>query len=359
MAKNENGLKEAAAVFVWFAATLSLIFVAGVLFFQPWQYDDYAVYFDMHNYQANVFESPEVNESTALEYEPKIGNPLQLIDLELTYEPYFCEEQDYTNDMYTAEDLPPEHHSPFMAYSFFIPENEATYAKFHAERPDLDAETVVWMVNVHLHLPFFYRVYINEDPDPLLINSFYRLPAGFMPSNLERITHENCRFLATPETAAAFRRFRASAREAGFSITVSSAYRTSHMQQKIFHSHGSRDGRVMRPHHSEHQTGRAIDVRGPGGLLDRTGPTATGAWVAENAHLYGFIIRYRAEITHITGVIHEPWHITYVGTEISMYMHKNGILSLEEFVGRNPGIRLMLHNVDIHTQEPNQLEMYY
>ena len=30
---------------------------------------------------------------------------------------------------------------------------------------------------------------------------------------------------------------------------------------------------------------------------------------------FGYIIRYKAEWTHITGYAYEPWHIRYVGKE--------------------------------------------
>jgi D-alanyl-D-alanine carboxypeptidase len=124
-------------------------------------------------------------------------------------------------------------------------------------------------------------------------------------------------------------------------LSITSAFRTAERQRQLFSRNGYRDGAIARPYHSEHQTGRALDLWGPGGLLDARGPSPTGLWVADNAHYYGFIIRYRAETTHITGYIHEPWHITYVGTAISMYMFENNILSLEEFVGRNPGAGLI------------------
>jgi len=93
---------------------------------------------------------------------------------------------------------------------------------------------------------------------------------------------------------------------------------------------------VARPHHSEHQTGRALDLINTRTqrLLSHYDPESI--WLLYNSHYFGFIVRYKRETTHITGFIHEPWHITYVGVKIAQYMHQNNILSLEEFVGRNP-----------------------
>jgi len=238
-------------------------------------------------------------------------------------------------DAYEPEPTPDyDMTSNFSIFSFYIPANVDRYTRFAHERPDLDAETIVWMVNVYLDYPFFERVQINYAPNPIFISPAFRLPPEFSPPELIPVNNDDCFLLATPETVRAFRAFRETARVAGFDLSATSAYRPVTRQAELWERQGFRDGAVARPYHSEHQTGRAIDLWGPGGLLDAQGPSQTGLWVADNAHYYGFIIRYRAETTHITGYIFEPWHITYVGVEISTYMFNNNILSLEEFMGR-------------------------
>ena len=242
-------------------------------------------------------------------------------------------------DNYSALDTIPEPVSAFSTLSFYIPESAEEYQSFQDNNPLLDPETVVWKVNASLHLPFFYEITTSYEPTPLLINSFNRLPSGFSPQGMLPVNNDNCPHRATPQTVQAFRSLRQAARSAGFDISVVSAYRSAQRQREIFERQGSVDGAVMRPYHSEHQTGRALDLWGPGpsGLLDHGGSTPTGEWVAANVHNHGFILRYPEGTTHITGIIFEPWHITYVGMEIATYMHTNGIDTLEEFVGRNPG----------------------
>jgi D-alanyl-D-alanine carboxypeptidase len=224
----------------------------------------------------------------------------------------------------------------YTALPFYIHENADWYASFLQDRPDLCVETVIWKVNAFVHVPFYSIVRVNLQENPLLVSPSHRLPAGFHPRALVPVNNDECHLLATPETVAAFREMRDAAHEAGYYLTIASAFRSAARQNDLWNSRGRRDGSTARAHHSEHQTGRALDLWGPGGLLDMNGPSPTGRWVARNAHHYGFIVRYRAETTHITGYIYEPWHITYVGTSISMYMYENNILSLEEFVGRNP-----------------------
>jgi D-alanyl-D-alanine carboxypeptidase len=53
--------------------------------------------------------------------------------------------------------------------------------------------------------------------------------------------------------------------------------------------------------------------------------------VRENAHLYGFIVRFTEENADVTGYESEAWHITYVGKEAAETMRENNIGSLEEY----------------------------
>jgi len=230
--------------------------------------------------------------------------------------------------------------SPFSVVPFYIPANSALYEYLYYNRPYLEKYDIVWKVNAHLHLPFHANIHTTYESNPLLVNPFYRLPYGFRPHQLVPVNNAECNLRGTPEAVAAFHLLRESARQSGFNLSVTSAFRTAAHQHRLWERRNFTDGVVARPYHSEHQTGRALDLWGPHGLLDSRGATPTGIWVAENAHRYGFIIRYRADTTHITSYIHEPWHITYVGVAISMHMYENGILSLEEFVGRNPGVTL-------------------
>lgn len=57
--------------------------------------------------------------------------------------------------------------------------------------------------------------------------------------------------------------------------------------------------------------------------------TAEGQWLKNNAHFYGYIIRYPKNKTEITGYIYEPWHVRYVGKELAAYCYTND-LTLEE-----------------------------
>ena len=53
-------------------------------------------------------------------------------------------------------------------------------------------------------------------------------------------------------------------------------------------------------------------------------------WMSENAHHYGFILRYPKGKEHITGFKYEPWHYRYVGVELATTLYQKN-LTLEEY----------------------------
>lgn len=81
---------------------------------------------------------------------------------------------------------------------------------------------------------------------------------------------------------------------------------------------------VAVPGHSEHQLGFAVDINGE--IYD------IYLWLQENSWKYGFIFRYPADKTDITGTAEEVWHYRYVGKNAAAEMHEKG-LCLEEYLG--------------------------
>lgn len=142
------------------------------------------------------------------------------------------------------------------------------------------------------------------------------------------------------EAASALSRLIAAAKAEGLTINPMSGYRSYNTQVSVYNNEVKQYGQTVadsesaRPGTSEHQTGLAIDVGGGGcGIEDCFGATNEGKWLALNAYKYGFIIRYTAAKQQITGYRAEPWHIRYIGTDLSLEMQKQGVTTLEEFFG--------------------------
>ena len=130
------------------------------------------------------------------------------------------------------------------------------------------------------------------------------------------------------------------AEQEGLHLMLSSTYRSYQYQVGVYNrivaqqGQASADEQSAKPGYSEHQTGLAADIAPLSGHCDLSqcfGTTPEGQWVAAHAYEYGFIVRYPDAKHDITGYEYEPWHIRYVGTELSKEMHLQGITTLEEF----------------------------
>ena len=88
------------------------------------------------------------------------------------------------------------------------------------------------------------------------------------------------------------------------------------------------------PGTSEHQIGLALDLVSESyQILDeKQAETPEQQWLMAHSWEYGFILRYTEEKQAITGIVDEPWHFRYVGTEVSLDMKDSG-LCLEEYLG--------------------------
>lgn len=92
-----------------------------------------------------------------------------------------------------------------------------------------------------------------------------------------------------------------------------------------------------RPGTSDHQTGLAVDIIQSSlpseylHLIQAFGKTEAGIWLAENAHKFGFVLRFPADKEDVTGIIYEPWHFRFVGREHATKMYEMN-LCLEEYV---------------------------
>lgn len=85
---------------------------------------------------------------------------------------------------------------------------------------------------------------------------------------------------------------------------------------------------VAVPGTSEHQLGLAVDINAD---KEQSENEEVYQWLAENAHKYGFILRYPQGKEEITGIGYEPWHYRYVGVENAQIIWEKQIC-LEEFI---------------------------
>lgn len=189
-------------------------------------------------------------------------------------------------------------------------------------------------------------IVVNPSSRLVLVNKERNLPPDYAPEDLVRpnipfpFEGELPRMMMRSEAAAAIEELVTAAGEEGLVIFGSSGYRSYETQRAIFESNVQRRGETeanrfsARPGQSEHQTGLAMDVTSPDvgyGLVQSFGDTAEGIWIEENAHEFGFIVRYPRDSEHITGYAYEPWHLRYVGCDHAKIIRDTS-LTFEEYM---------------------------
>ncbi|MEO6827093.1 MAG: M15 family metallopeptidase [Microbacteriaceae bacterium] len=139
--------------------------------------------------------------------------------------------------------------------------------------------------------------------------------------------------------------FAAGGTETGLAFQVQSAYRDYGTQVNVHNGWVDRLGQAAadrtsaRPGVSEHQTGLAVDISSVPAVCPLQicfAETGQAVWLAANAWRFGFILRYPADKTAITGYEFEPYHFRYVGPELAAELHAAGVTTLEEFFGLPP-----------------------
>ena len=192
---------------------------------------------------------------------------------------------------------------------------------------------------------------VNTDTSTVtyLVNREFPLSEDFVPESLTTpdvlfpfsdTTIDKAKMTAEAGAALALL-FDAAYDEAGLTLYGVSAYRSYARQYTIYATNLATRGIAhtnrysAAPGRSEHQTGLAIDISCASegyGLETTFADTPEGVWVAENAHRFGFILRYPKDKEHITGYNYEPWHIRYVGCDLAGYLYETG-LTLDEYYG--------------------------
>lgn len=188
---------------------------------------------------------------------------------------------------------------------------------------------------------FYRNITLIKNPNSklVLVNKFHCLPSNYIPNDLEKIDvmYANDYKYIRKEVKKAFEQLSSDAKQLGYQIIAVSTFRSYHYQKNLYQYYVREKGKKYadncsaRPGHSEHQTGLSIDVMGENMDYNRFAETKAFTWMKENAHKYGFIMRYPSGKEHITGFKYEPWHYRYVGKEVATTIYKKQI-TLEEYL---------------------------
>ena len=201
----------------------------------------------------------------------------------------------------------------------------------------------------------------------LLVNKSNPVDSSYKPSGLVSVdkgyTTGGKSIELEKKTAEAVKKMIDAMKADGISgVTVTSGYRTYAYQESLFDRYYNEekaahptwsDAQIKEqvlsysaaPGTSEHHTGLCLDLittemvglwnygsETPNNPYDKGfAETEAFEWLCENAHKYGFILRYPETKTSVTGYSYESWHYRYVGVEHATKIHERGI-TLEEYL---------------------------
>lgn len=226
--------------------------------------------------------------------------------------------------------------------AYYQESQKSRYLNYKINHASYSIKKVITYVNIGLDYAFY--TYIAEIDQPssvnVLANKYHKLNKSFVP---ELVTissaYASGTQKVTPDAKKAFEKMAKAAAAKGLKLTALSTYRSYSRQSDIYWSKADpddpasiakRDRTSARPGHSEHQTGLAIDVNS---LNQSLANTAVYAWYKDNAHKYGFIIRYPENKEPVTGYKFEPWHLRYLGVTLATAVYNSG-LTYDEYCAR-------------------------
>lgn len=179
----------------------------------------------------------------------------------------------------------------------------------------------------------------------ICVNRYRRVSAESL-SQINLVKVAGSGELMDHRAASAYNDMYAAARLDGIYLTPCSGYRSYERQERLFnefyrsylnqgYSEADAFDLTSRRRNpaggSEHNLGICMDIICASSAANFQN-TKAYAWLCENAHKYGFILRYPEDKTDITGVKFEPWHWRYVGASNALLI-KNSGLCLEEYLG--------------------------
>ncbi len=225
---------------------------------------------------------------------------------------------DYSDILYSIKNDP-----------YFLLRNVDRYINYYKNNSSLDSRSIVSKVNSNIDYEYYSNIQMVNNPDFLVIvNKYYALDENYVPNTLvdidslygygkvDKTLYDNFKIMADE------------ARKLNLNLYIASGYRSYEYQKVLYNGYLKYDPVNIvdtfsaRPGHSEHQTGLAIDLSP---IDDSFAYTKEYSWLKDNAHKYGFILRYPNNFVDLTGYKYEPWHYRYVGVDVATYIYNNNI----------------------------------
>ena len=227
-----------------------------------------------------------------------------------------------------------ENLSDIVSQKYFIYNKLDLYLEYMKDNK-VDAKKAISLVNSNTYREHYTDIEKTDvsKEELLIVNKYYQLSNDYVPEDLVDAStmYAYSGIKLSSIAYEAFKELFNAAKSDGYTIVIGSGYRSYDSQEAIYernkNNYGTTyaDNFVARPGHSEHQTGLALDVADYNNSDEDFEKTEAYQWMLDNAHKYGFILRYPKDKEDITGYSFESWHFRYVGVEVATKIHNLNI----------------------------------
>ena len=233
-----------------------------------------------------------------------------------------------------------EHILGIMNEKYYLRKNLDKYLSYKKENPDKTNSEIISIVNVNGDIEFYETIKPSDTSkgNLILVNKYNYLPDNYEIEDLVnmsiKVSFQGKQI--KKEVYEAFYKMSMDARSEDLTIVANSTYRDYDYQTALYKRYKNNKGQAYadkyaaRPGHSEHQTGLAIDVSTLNSSLENFHETNEYKWLIDNAHKYGFILRYPENKEFLTGYNYESWHYRYVGVDVATQI-KNEDITFDEY----------------------------
>jgi D-alanyl-D-alanine carboxypeptidase len=206
---------------------------------------------------------------------------------------------------------------------YYIDNYLEKYINYYNDNQDKLIKDIIAIINTH-SIDTTKELTDISKKQYTILNKYYYIDSSY-PNEEEFVTIDSKYHLNNTTTKikritydAFIKMYEDAPNENKFKIT--SAYRSFTTQEALYNYEASQNPETdtAQHGHSEHQTGYSIDIDKP------------NKWLKQNAHKYGFILRYPENKEHLTGYPYNENHYRYCGIDCASYIYENNI-TYEEY----------------------------
>lgn len=232
-----------------------------------------------------------------------------------------------------------EYIDDFKNEKYFLEKNLQKYLEYKKDN-NKPLNEIVSIINVGRNNEEYTNTLETDTTknELMLVNKYHYLPSDYQPSDVIALSSRYA-YSGNKTSEQALENYKKMFNQAekdGIELIISSAFRSYEEQEETYNYYKKTKGEEYAKEYaaqagfSEHQTGLAFDILTSNSNITNFDQTEAFNWLQENAHKYGFIMRYPKDKENITGYSYESWHYRYVGIDAATKI-KNENITLDEY----------------------------